>query len=320
MKKTAGHNPLPLRRGDTIGLFCPAGPVRNMARVNQGISLLREKGFSVCGHDNLREQVDGSIYLAASDEKRVREITHLLQDDAVKALMAVRGGYGCLRLLQRINYSLFQQHPKLVIGFSDLTGLLAATFHTCGLVGLHGPVLSTLAGVDVSSQERFFSLLNGDYPPYIFPETLQILRTGTSRGRLVVGNLTTLIHLLGTPWEPMFSGSILILEDTGESMYRIDRMLTHLSCADKLTGLSGLILGTFDYQGNTEAETHVQQQLRQRVLELCQGYEYPIWSNFPLGHLEANHAIPFGMEATMDSGSASLTLHPETCSPESFTG
>jgi len=301
-----------LQPGDTIGIFCPAGPVRDMSRVESGIVILQELGFRVRLLEALKTQSDHGTYLSASDSVRIRQLHTLWDDKKVKALMAVRGGYGCLRLVGQLDFTLFRENPKFLIGFSDLTVLLAANSVEIGLIGLHGPVVSSLAQSDIASRERLFSLLTGEYKPYAFNQTtpLQIIRPGTGRGRIVVGNLTTLIHLIGTPWEPAFDNAILIIEDTGESMYRIDRMLTHLSCSNRLSNLAGLILGTFDMGGNDEPDARLQKQLSQRVAELTEPYDYPVWGKFPIGHQSLNQAIPYGMEASMESDPVVLTLHP----------
>lgn len=301
-----------LQPGDTIGLFCPAGPVRDMNRVDSGIVILQEMGFRVRILEALQTEIDKGIYLSATDSVRARRLHTLWDDKKVKALMAVRGGYGCLRLLGQLDFTLFREDPKFLIGFSDLTVLLAATSIEAGLIGLHAPVVSSLAQSDIASRERLFSLLTGVYKPYVSNHStpLQIIRPGTGRGRIVVGNLTTLSHLIGTPWEPVFDNAILIIEDTGESMYRIDRMLTHLSCSNRLSNLAGLILGTFDMGGDDQSEARLQQQLSQRVAELTEPYDYPVWGNFPIGHQSLNQAIPYGMEASMESNQGVMTLHP----------
>jgi muramoyltetrapeptide carboxypeptidase len=318
MRKTVEPDALSLRLppllqpGDTIGLFCPAGPVRDISRVESGIAILQEMGFQIRILEALQTQINNGIYLSATDSVRTRRLHTLWNDRKVKALMAVRGGYGCLRLAGQLEFSLFRENPKLLIGFSDLTVLLAANSIEAGLIGLHGPVVSSLARSDSASRKRLFALLTGVYKPYIFDKTtpLQIIRSGIGRGRIVVGNLTTLVHLIGTPWEPVFDRAIMIIEDTGESMYKVDRMLTQLACSNRLSNLAGLILGTFDMGGDKGPDAQLQQQISQRVTELTELYEYPVWSNFPIGHQSLNQAIPYGMEASMESNSGVLTLHP----------
>ncbi len=313
MKKTDNPEPLlpvPLQQGDTIGLFCPAGPIRDPARVDAGIDVLLEMGFRVRGRSALIACRDSSIYLAGPDTTRAEQLHGLWAAEEVKALMAVRGGYGCLRMLGCLEFSRFQTHPKWLIGFSDLTALLAATFMNAGLIGLHGPVVSSLAASDALSKKRFFSLLTGSFLPYVLKDKVTVLRSGTGRGRIVAGNLTTICHLIGTPWEPALTGTILLLEDTGEPMYKIDRMLTQLAWAGRFDNLTGLVLGTFDAGDRAVRDQLFQHQLFERVLELTAHTDFPIWGNFPFGHLSENQAIPYGMEAAMESGTTELTLYP----------
>ncbi len=295
--------PPALHPGDTIGLFCPSGPVRNREYVRKGIECLQDSGFQVKIAENLQEEPDPDIYLAAPDDIRAQRLRDLWLDDEVKALMAIRGGYGCLRILHLLDFSLFYENPKLLIGFSDVTTLLAAIFKQTGVIGLHGPVVSTLSKVDRLSRRRLFALITGEYLPCPVND-VEILRHGTGTGQLIIGNLTTLIHLIGTPYEPRFDKAILVIEDTGESMYRIDRMLTHLSCSGKLQRLAGLILGSFDL------DRDARQHLMRQILELTSDLDYPVWSNFPLGHGRKNLSLPYGMPATMGADQH-LRLHVE---------
>ncbi len=304
--------PASLQPGDTIGLFCPAGPVRDIDRINAGVRVLQDMGFRVRIQGGLSRQTDSSIYLAAADSTRAGQLHDLWEDEEIKAVMAVRGGYGCLRLLGRLDFSRFRATPKWLIGFSDLTVLLASNFIESGLIGLHGPVVSSLAGTDRASKERLFSLLTGSYQPYFLENKTHVLRSGIGSGRIVVGNLTTFSHLIGTPWEPDFAGAVLLLEDTGESMYRVDRMFTQLRLSGRLNTLAGLVLGTFDTGDSAVGDNQLQDSLFERVLELTAHTGYPIWANFPFGHLSENLAIPYGMVATMASSPCKLSLYPDS--------
>ncbi|GBE51840.1 putative murein peptide carboxypeptidase [bacterium BMS3Bbin14] len=304
MKRTAPMAPKrtiippPLKPGDCIGLFSPAGPARDPGRVTDGIRLLRDRGFRV---KSSWEPASRNDYLAASDEVRLNEFHRLWADDEVHALMAIRGGYGCLRIVGRIDMKVLAKRPKMVIGFSDITVLLNIICQQTGMITIHGPVVTSLARSDKESVQHFFSLLTGGIPECFKPVQLEILRSGTASGVVRGGNLTTLVHLLGTPWEIAWDNALLVLEDTGEAMYRLDRMLTQLHQAGKLRRLAGLILGTFD-PGNedTFAKLRLQHQVWERVLELTEEFAYPVWGCFPVGHGQRNYSLPIGMEATMD--------------------
>ena len=299
-----------LRRGDTIGLVCPAGPVREVARLQAGIRLIVDQGFAVklSGPVEPREG-----YLADTDEQRAAHLHRLWADEEVRAILAVRGGYGCLRLAGLLDWELLARTPKWLIGFSDVTLLLNTLFHRCGLVSVHGPVATSLARSDEQSLVSLFTLLTGTLEERIRPRGLEELRGGTGRGPLVGGNLTTLVHLLGTPWDHSWDGCILLLEDTNEPLYRLDRMLTQLALAGRFERLAGLILGDFDLAGTDSlAGLRLREAVWARVLELV-GPGFPVWADFPAGHRTANLALPIGMEAVLEEGvlrflPASVTL------------
>ena len=288
-----------LRRGDTIGLVCPAGPVREVARLQAGIRLIVDQGFAVklSGPVEPREG-----YLADTDEQRAANLHRLWADEEVRAILAVRGGYGCLRLAGLLDWELLARTPKWLIGFSDVTLLLNTLFHRCGLVSVHGQVATSLAKSDARSQASLFTLLTGTVEERIRPRGVEVLRGGTGRGVLVGGNLTTLVHSLGTPWDHSWDGCLLLLEDTNEPLYRLDRMLTQLALAGRFERLAGLILGDFDLDGaDSLAGLRLREAVWARVLELV-GPGFPVWAEFPSGHRTANLALPMGMEAVMDEG------------------
>jgi muramoyltetrapeptide carboxypeptidase len=296
--------PPPLRRGDCIGLFSPAGPVRDKNRVAAGIRLLHELGFRT---RQLRSTKGSLDYLAADDLTRVDEFHTLWADDDIRALMAVRGGYGCLRIIDNLDFALLRSRPKLLIGFSDVTVLLNTISDRTGLVTVHGPVVSSLIDCDRESLQAFSSLLSGDLHEYRFPRQAEVLRPGKASGILRGGNLATLVHMLGTPWDTSWDRALLFLEDTGEPMYKIDRMLTQLNLGGRLNNLAGLILGTFDCRDAADRKL-LQEQVWTRILELIAHTGYPVLGGFPAGHLETNHPLPIGAAATLDTGSG-LRLH-----------
>ncbi|NLX18181.1 MAG: LD-carboxypeptidase [Desulfobulbus sp.] len=293
-----------LRRGDTIGLFCPAGPVQDVGRLQAGIRLIKDQGFEIklCGAHG---PSDG--YLADSDEQRAASLHGLWADEEVRALLAIRGGYGCLRLLDRLDWDLLSRRPKFLIGFSDVTVLLNTLVDRAGIVTVHGPMVTTLSRYDEDVMCSLFRLLTGHFEEHIRSKKVEVLRGGVGRGRLIGGNLTTLAHLLGTPWECSWEGKILVIEDTGEPLYRIDRMLTQLALAGRFEQLAGLLIGEFDVGSDSITNLRLQEAVWSRVLELAPA-GYPIWGCFPVGHGKRNLALPLGMEMIMDSGSGSLHL------------
>jgi muramoyltetrapeptide carboxypeptidase len=292
-----------LKRGGCIGLFSPAGPVRDQDRLQKGTAILRELGFTVRQSAPARQSHD---YLSADDRFRADEFQALIIDEQVDALMAVRGGYGCQRLIPLLDLELVRAHPKLIIGFSDLTVLLNAIAGRARVMTVHGPVVTSLGDCDRESILAFGNLLGGRVHSYPAPGGLEVLRSGTADGTLLGGNLATLVHLLATPWEIDWRGALLFLEDTGEPMYRIDRMLTQLHQCGRLEKLAGLILGTFDLGPDSSENLRLQEQIWHRVLELTDRAGYPVWGGFPAGHRQSNFPLLLGARATMDSGAGEL--------------
>lgn len=294
-----------LHAGDCLGVFSPSGPVRDREKVDAGIHLLQKMGFRIklglfAGPD------EG--YLAAGDRKRIEEFHGMLLDDEVSALMALRGGYGCLRIAGRLDYGIIRSCRKMIIGFSDVSILLNTVSGRTGMVTVHGPVLTSLAHTDSRSLDALKSLLVNGLPSSLAPEETVVLRPGDSRGVLRGGNLATLVHLLGTPWEIPWKGTLLLLEDTGEPMYRIDRMLTQLHYSGSLDHLAGIILGGFDLGADPVENAKLQEQVWERVLELTADRDYPVWGNFPVGHREKNIAVPLGLAMRMESGPKMISV------------
>ncbi|PIE56814.1 MAG: LD-carboxypeptidase [Desulfobulbus propionicus] len=299
--------PPPLRRGDCLGLFSPASPVRQPRVQEQATRILKEMGFTV----KLAEQRPGPCeYLAGDDQWRADNLMRLWMDTAVKGLVAIRGGYGCQRMVDLLDLDALRSTPKRMIGFSDVSVLLNVLADR-GLVTLHGPVLTSLPTITDNSRQRFLTALTAEPQDLQLRQCLEVLRPGTARGRLLGGNLTTLVHLIGTRHEPRWDGALLLLEDTGEALYRLDRLLTQLQMTGILARLAGVLLGTFDLgPDDTVGNLRLQEGVWQRVLELTD--HCPVWGNFPSGHLTENWCLPLGMEATMDSRAGQLLFHPQS--------
>jgi muramoyltetrapeptide carboxypeptidase len=297
---------LPLKKGDTLGIIAPAGQLSDINRFHKGIAVLREMGFNVAFP---RDLWPGHEYLADSDENRAAEFNRLLGDPEVAALIALRGGYGCLRMLDKIDLALVATHPKMIIGFSDITVLQNYLYEKAGLISLHGPVVISLGDAAPPTLERFFLCLTGRWDEPVVVKKIEILRDGpTLTAPLVGGNLASLTSLLGTPYDFSWDDKIVFLEDINEPAYRVDRMLTQLSLADKLDKLAGLIVGDFSglYPGNSAQQMSYLETLWKRILELCRKSDFPIWGNFPSGHSQYNLTLPLGALTQMQSGKSQL--------------
>jgi muramoyltetrapeptide carboxypeptidase len=301
--------PPPLLPGDTIGIVAPSGQIQDRQRFVSGLQVLQKMGFQVRFPQSLWP---GTGYLADTDAKRADEFNRMWADPEVRALMAVRGGYGCLRILDKIEPHQVRQTPKLFIGFSDITILHSFLQKKAGLVTLHGPVLTSLAGSSKQALERFHHCLLGNWRNEITWKKMEILRGGKQRqGILAGGNLSSIISLLGTPFAPRWKERIVFLEDTHEPLYRIDRMLTQLSYAGRFKDIAGLILGDFSIFDDQDPLQNIRhhETVWQRTLELTAQADIPVWGGFPAGHGKDNLTLPLGSQAVMDSDTGSLRFN-----------
>jgi len=289
--------PPPVRKGETIGLVAPAGSLISKDNFTAGINILESQGFKVKFNQKI---LSTKGYLAGSDQERANDFNRLWSDNEVKALVAARGGYGCLRMFDLIDLKQIRKEPKILIGFSDLTVLLNAIHKKTRLVTFHGPVITTLSSIDKKSEKNFFNVLSGKTPDQIKLFNLKIVKGGKAKGILLGGNLTTLVHMIGTPYEISWKNAILFIEDVGESPYRLDRLITHLAKAKRLQKVKGLILGTFTGDGKKEDRT-MNKVIQQRIIEFMKGSNIPVWANFPVGHSRRNLTLPVGREVEMVS-------------------
>ncbi|MEN8140290.1 MAG: LD-carboxypeptidase [Thermodesulfobacteriota bacterium] len=289
--------PPALAPGATIGLAPLAGPWQEEP-FNKGINFLRDCGYQV---KMLRHETASEPFLAAPDEERAEIFMELYQDPEVAAVLACRGGYGTMRILPLLDFDIFrhQEGAKSIIGFSDISGLLNVISGQSGLVTFHGPNLTTLSSSDTASQDAFRELLSQRHCSQLdLSNDLEIINPGSAKGILCGGNLTTLAHLLATPYELDWSQKILFLEDVGEPPYRIDRLLSQLALGGHLERISGLLLGQFSNCGEEEA-------IWQRCRDLLPPAT-PLWAGLAVGHGRANHWLPLGLPMIMDGSSGQL--------------
>jgi muramoyltetrapeptide carboxypeptidase len=300
--------PLPLKPGDPIGIIAPGGRLSDMSRFHSGLAVLRDMGLQpVFPHDLW----PGEEYLADTDDNRALEFNRLFRAPEIKALIALRGGYGCLRLLDKLDYDLTGVHAKMIIGFSDITLLQNDLYQKTGLISLHGPVLTSLCDLSPTAWERFSLCLGGRWDEPVVDKKIEILRTGPCHAApLIGGNLASLLSLLGTPFDFSWDNALLFLEDINEPAYRVDRMLTQLALAGKFDKLSGLILGNFSgvFPENSGQQLSYLETIWQRILVLCKKTDFPIWGNFSSGHTPNNLTLPLGALTKMESGNGTLSF------------
>ncbi len=289
--------PAILRKGSRVGVISPAGPVRE-DEIRDGLEMLESYGLDVRVGAHIFGKRD---YLAGEDEIRLFDLHAMFEDREISAIFCSRGGYGTLRLLDRIDYSLIKDNPKIIVGYSDITALLMAIYKHTGLVTFHGPMVRDFTGDGQGNLRYLIDSLFSGRPAGLDIAQGKALGHGKAKGPLVGGNLSILCHMVGTPFLPSFKGCILFLEETGEPLYRIDRMLTHLKLSGLLKDIKGLVAGTFDDCGKTE---DIERLLKDVVYDLG----IPAVTGFPAGHGKNNMTIPFGVAALLDTGKMTLSF------------
>lgn len=302
-----------LRNGDVLGLVAPAGFVADRFGLDEIAATVRAMGLEPRFAPHLTAR-DG--YLAGSDEVRARDLMAMFADDGVRGLMAVRGGYGSARLLPYLDFAAIARRPKLFAGFSDNTALCLA-LAKAGVVSIHGPNAS--ASWPPAAWEAFRQVaFEGAMPTYAGAAyagpnlggrepAVKTFHGGKARGRLLGGNLSVLSALVGTPWLPDFEGAILFIEETNESEYRIDRMLTQLAQAGVLGKVAGVVFGQCTHCTNPDggfSNFTVYEVLDRRFAALG----VPAFQGAMIGHIAGQVSIPVGALAEIDADAGTIRL------------
>jgi muramoyltetrapeptide carboxypeptidase len=291
-----------LKAGDTVAIVAPASPIEDRSPLEQGIAALENMGFRVRFTERIFQ---ASRYLAGNDAARAEELMHAFEDPSIQAIIALRGGYGCSRLIPLLKKRRLRPNPKIFMGFSDLTTLHLFLRKHLGWITFHGPMAtSSILGTMAPEQKQHLLSLWTDptYRPNLSFPGLENWNSGTAVGELTGGCLSIITASIGTSYEIKTEGKILFLEDQGEPPYRLDRMLTHLRLAGKFQSLSGLLLGSFLDCDPTQGNYKAADTLRDILTDL----KIPIIANFPAGHLYNNWAIPFGARIRMETESLSI--------------
>ena len=314
--QTAGGlvKPARLRPGMTVGLVTPASNAPENEDLLAAMDFVRSLGFEAKASPSLFER---NQYLAGNDEQRAQDLNLMFADPEVDAIFCVRGGYGSGRLLRDLDYDTIAANPKVLMGYSDITAILNSIHLRTGLVTFHGPI----AGSNLTdySYEQYRRVLVdpgpqtriGEPPPFDTrpgivdrENRLTPIVGGRAEGRLVGGNLSLMVTLLGTPFEPDFEDAILFLEDVDEPPYAVDRMLTHLWLAGKLEQVAGIAFGKFtdaNYSGNTFS-------MEQVIRDRCEPLGIPVLRGLMIGHVADQTVVPVGVRARLDVDAGSLTL------------
>ena len=293
--------PRRLKPGDTIGIAAPASPF-DVDLFHRGVNIIESLGFRAFIPEDIYYK---NGYLAGADGRRAHQLNSLFADPDIHAVVCAKGGYGAMRILPLLDYEAIGKNPKIVVGFSDITALLNTLYTKCRLATFHGPLITTLANATHVAKDALYAALTGDKPVQYNVKKGTAIRSGSVTAPLVGGNLCTLSHLMGTAYQPVFHGHILLLEDNGEKPYRIDRMLMQMKMAGMFNNLAGLVLGSFSNCGDMK-------ELVRIVEDVFDDESVPILAGFDAGHIKNNLTLPFGIPATLDADERTLTFR-EIC-------
>ena len=275
-----------LKKGDKIAITCPAKKLPSP--MTDAVALLQSWGLEVV----LGDTVNASYHqFAGDDDLRARDLQRFLDDDSIKAIIAARGGYGVIRMIDKVDFSHFAQHPKWLIGFSDITVLHTHLFGNYQLQSIHGQMPINIPDASARSLDTLRKALFGESLNYEF-KSHTLNRSGDGNGILVGGNLSLLVTVSGSVSDIDYAGKVLFIEDVGEYLYAIDRMLRNLKRAGKLANLAGLIVGGFtDVKDN---DIPFGQTVPEIIMEIVKEYDYPVCFDFPAGHIPDNCSLILG--------------------------
>lgn len=302
--------PKRLKPGQTVGLIAPGSSV-DESRLQKAISTIKSLGLTPFHTDTILAKRG---YLAGNDAERLADLHLMFKNPKVDAIWCIRGGYGCTRLLPAIDYKLIRKHPKILIGYSDITALLQAIYKKTGLIGFHGPV-AVSEPTDYSLHYLRQVLLQPS-PQLIIKNaqenissekenySIKVIRSGRAKGRLAGGNLSLISAMAGTDYAISIKNKILFLEDIGEKPYRIDRMLTQLRQAYDLNKAAAIVLGIFaDCEGG-KGSLSLMETLQDRLGDL----KIPVIYGMSFGHIDHQMTLPVGIKAELDTDKATITL------------
>ncbi len=307
------RKPARLKANDTIGLICPASAIPDPKSVRVVTEQMAVMGLNVKTGAHL---LDRYGYLAGRDEDRAADVNAMFADPTIKGIMAIRGGWGCNRILPLLNYELIRKNPKVVLGYSDVTALLTAIYTKSDLVTFHGPMgVSTWGAYTLNYIKQM--LFDGDIALLQNPSTstdhpcsaqnsIETITPGITGGKLVGGNLAVLSAMVGSEFLPDWRGKILFLEDIREAIYRVDRMLTQLKLAGILNQISGFIFGhcTDCHPGEPACSFTLMEVLSDHLRPLG----IPAWHGSLIGHIPDQFTLPIGTEVEIDADKGTILM------------
>jgi muramoyltetrapeptide carboxypeptidase len=295
--------PPPLKTGSRVALVAPAGPVRGEIDIQRAVETTRAMGWEPVVGAHAGER---SSYLAGSDEHRLADLNRAAADESIDAVWCIRGGYGCMRLLDGLDYDSWRKRPRALIGYSDITALHSAIGARAELVTFHGPTArSNLTPFSASSLKE---AMRGRHPFVLSAHDAETLRPGRARGRLAGGNLALVASLAGTPYATSLDGVILVVEDVNESVYRIDRMFTQLRLTGALSRVAGIAFGQFTEIPAADDGSEESRPLSELLKEVADQCGVPCIANIPLGHISDQWTLPLGALVELDADAKSLSI------------
>jgi muramoyltetrapeptide carboxypeptidase len=304
-----------LNPGDRVGIIAPASPPPDPRAVDRVVTQMERFGFKPKLGRHVRQRHG---YLAGSDRDRAADLMRMFSDPRVNGIICLRGGYGTARLLDRLDFNLIRQNPKVFAGYSDITTLHCAFQTQAGLITFHSPMLNEGLGAEKfpDFSNRFFLRAVTEAKPLgsitagYRRKTIHTIRGGSATGRLLGGNLALLVTTLGTPVQPLFRNRILFLEDIDERPYRFDRMLTHLLNAGVLQQVTGIAIGVnvnCDEPRGGKAREY-RQSVADVLEERLSPLRVPVVTGLPFGHQPLNATLPVGVRARLDATCGDLVI------------
>ncbi len=284
-----------LKKNSLVGLVSPAGKICE-AEIRRGEEFLNAHKFR---HIRASHVADSWHQFASTDEKRAAGFQEMLNNPEIEAIWCSRGGYGAIRLLDLIDFSTLKSNPKWLIGYSDITVFHAVVQNIFGLCTIHGPMVRSLkeGSFNNTGIKNLWELLQGNPPSYNI-QTHVLNRNGKAKGTLIGGNLSLLYALIGSPYDFNPTGKVLFIEDVGEYLYHLDRMMFALKISGKLAGLAGLVVGQMSNMQDNETPFGL--TANQIISNAVKDYNYPVIFDFPAGHARQNEPLILGARVNMD--------------------
>lgn len=289
----------PLPKNGRIRILTPAGPV-TPDLLEQGLETLRSWGFDASLDEFVYARSDSRGYLAGEDAQRRGAVQAAFDEKELDAILFSRGGYGSMRLIEHLDLDGLRAHPKLIVGFSDITALQLWLVGE-GISSLHGPVVKSFGLHDEDTYDTLdalFDAMTGGRAEGFRIEGLDPVVRGKASGPLIGGNLSLMASMVGSPYCPDLSGALLFLEDIGEEDYRLDRLMTTLRLSEKAHSPAGIILGDFTGCGGAYFDDDA---ISAFIADLASEFGCPVASGLPVGHASRNIPLPVGAQATLDA-------------------